>query len=170
MVVLLTAALAGCVVPPRRPAPVVAPAAAAQPLYFYPERGQSAERQDRDRYECYRWAVQQTGVDPGMQTLQRAEVDTAPVPRDPAPVAAGAVTGAVVGAAVSSPRHAGSGLVLGAIFGSLLGAAAGERQAQAIEQARDADARQIAARQQIPLDNFRRAMSACMGGRGYAIR
>lgn len=170
LTVLLTSALAGCVVPPPRVASTVAPVPAAQPLYFYPDRGQDAERQDRDRYECYQWAVRQTGVDPGMQTLPRNEADVSPVPRDPAPVAAGAVTGAVVGAAMSSPRHAGSGMVLGAVFGSLLGAAAGESQAQAIEQARDARYQQAAARQQIPLDNFRRAMSACMGGRGYSVR
>lgn len=169
LAMLVATALAGCAAPPRPAAPPP-PAPAATPLYFYPERGQDAERQDRDRYECYQWAVRQTGVDPGMQTLQRPAPDTTAVPRDPAPVAAGAVTGAVVGAAMSSPRHAGSGLVLGAIFGSMLGAAASESQAQAIEQSREARERQVAARQQIPLDNFRRAMSACMGGRGYTVR
>jgi hypothetical protein len=169
--VLIAGALSGCVVPPPRPTHAQAPAPAAQPLYFYPDRGQEEERQDRDRYECYQWSVRQTGVDPGMQTLRRdaAEVST-PVPRDPAPVVGGAVTGAVVGAAMSSPRHAGSSMVLGAIFGSMLGAAAGESQAQAVEREQDARQRQWAAREQIPLDNFRRAMSACMGGRGYSVR
>lgn len=33
-------------------------------LFIYPKKGQSAEQQDTDRYECYRWAVQQTGFDP----------------------------------------------------------------------------------------------------------
>jgi len=33
-------------------------------LYVYPKQGQSAQQQDTDRYECYRWAVQQTGFDP----------------------------------------------------------------------------------------------------------
>ena len=27
-------------------------------MYFYPERGQPGAQQDRDRYECYRWAVE----------------------------------------------------------------------------------------------------------------
>ena len=30
----------------------------------YPAHGQSNDAQDRDRYECHRWAVEQTGFDP----------------------------------------------------------------------------------------------------------
>lgn len=33
-------------------------------LYVYPEQGQSEEQQAKDRYECHRWAVRETGVDP----------------------------------------------------------------------------------------------------------
>lgn len=32
--------------------------------YAYPTRGQSAEQQSTDRYECHTWAVQQSGFDP----------------------------------------------------------------------------------------------------------
>jgi len=35
----------------------------AQP-YIYPSQGQSQEQQNRDRFECYNWAVQQSGFDP----------------------------------------------------------------------------------------------------------
>jgi hypothetical protein len=38
--------------------------AAAEQLYIYPQRGQSDEQQAKDRYECHRWAVEQTGFDP----------------------------------------------------------------------------------------------------------
>ena len=38
--------------------------AAGQQIYIYPNQGQSAQQQSRDRYECHSWAVQQTGVDP----------------------------------------------------------------------------------------------------------
>ncbi len=37
---------------------------AANQLYVYPLKHQSNEQQDRDRYDCHRWAVQQTGYDP----------------------------------------------------------------------------------------------------------
>jgi hypothetical protein len=30
----------------------------------YPAKGQSAEQQSRDRYECHTWAVSQSGFDP----------------------------------------------------------------------------------------------------------
>jgi hypothetical protein len=33
-------------------------------LFMYPKSGQSAEQQARDRYECHRWAADQTGFDP----------------------------------------------------------------------------------------------------------
>jgi hypothetical protein len=42
-------------------APVQVPAAAA---VIYPKNGQSADQQARDRYECYRFAVAQSGFDP----------------------------------------------------------------------------------------------------------
>src|SRR5262249_54723658 len=41
----------------------IASSASAQP-YVYPAKGQSKEQQDRDQYECYQWAKQQTGFDP----------------------------------------------------------------------------------------------------------
>jgi len=39
-------------------------AAASDDLYIYPKKGQSEEQQSTDRYECHRWAADQTGFDP----------------------------------------------------------------------------------------------------------
>jgi hypothetical protein len=33
-------------------------------VFVYPKEGQSDEQRDRDRYDCYVWAVDQTGFDP----------------------------------------------------------------------------------------------------------
>jgi hypothetical protein len=33
-------------------------------LFIYPSRGQSQAQQDKDRYECHQWAVEQTDYDP----------------------------------------------------------------------------------------------------------
>jgi hypothetical protein len=46
------------------PPPGDAGAAQTDRLYVYPARGQSAEQQASDEYECHRWAVGQTGFDP----------------------------------------------------------------------------------------------------------
>ena len=35
-----------------------------QDLYVYPAEGQSEQQQADDRYECHRWAVDETGYDP----------------------------------------------------------------------------------------------------------
>jgi hypothetical protein len=39
-------------------------APASDQLYVYPNKGQSPEQQENDRYECHRLAVQQSGFDP----------------------------------------------------------------------------------------------------------
>jgi hypothetical protein len=36
-------------------------------LYVYPKQGQSEEQQAKDRYECHRWAVSESDVDPTME-------------------------------------------------------------------------------------------------------
>ncbi len=169
------AALSGCVVAPPpvvhvpAPVPYAAPASALPPMYFYPERAQGAAQQDRDRYECYRWAVGQSGFDPGMTPVSMpGQAVPPPVRRDGADVAAGAVVGAVA----SSGHHSASGAVIGAIFGAALGAIAQESRAQAAEHAQATiEQRNQAARQaaMARLDGFRRAMSACMAGRGYRV-
>lgn len=33
-------------------------------MFVYPRKGQSQAQQDQDRYECHKWAVEQTGYDP----------------------------------------------------------------------------------------------------------
>ncbi len=171
--------LAACVVAPPREVrherherydtrPVSQPV--EKTLYFYPTRDQSEAQQDRDRYECYRWAVRETNVDPGMRPVRQAAAPhTAPVVRDTGASVGGAVAGAVVGGMVSSPRNMGTGMVLGAIFGGLLGATAEESRAQAVER-QQAARRDAWEARQAPLENFQRAMSACMSGRGYSVR
>jgi hypothetical protein len=143
-------------------------------VIFYPARGQTPEQQNRDRYECYQWAVQQTGFDPSQQTLaphQRIEV----VPAEPPghDTAAGAVTGAILGAAVSRPREALGGALVGAMAGALIGAssdAARENEAARQQRRYDARAAQHVANVETQASNYRRAMTACLEGRGYQVK
>jgi hypothetical protein len=60
------------------PAPVTLPTGPASPspsgspqgpkVFLYPKNGQSPDQQARDRYECYRFAVAQSGFDPTRST------------------------------------------------------------------------------------------------------
>jgi hypothetical protein len=52
------------------------PPAAQSELYTYPKNGQTAEQQEQDRYECHRWASDQSGFDP-TQNLAGAPPDPA---------------------------------------------------------------------------------------------
>ena len=143
-------------------------------LYFYPAQGQALAQQERDRYECYQWAVKQSGYDPGQAQLaphQRVEVRSATPPGSDA--AAGAITGAVIGSLLS-PRHdSGQGLVFGAITGAMLGAAseqAKQDQAENMQQQYDAGYAKRYAMLERQARDYRRAMTACLEGRGYTVR
>ena len=46
---------------------LVAPAVASD-LYIYPNKGQSNEQMEKDKFDCYGWAKQQTGFDPMQAT------------------------------------------------------------------------------------------------------
>ncbi len=167
-------ALAACA-PPRY---AVQPTAAPSPppstqVYFYPTRNQSPAQQERDRYECYLWAVKQTGFDPSTPQLaphQRLEVVPQPPPGHD--VAAGAVTGAILGAIVSPPRQSAEGALFGAVAGAIIGAAseaARQEQAERIQEYYDRRDTQRAGRIEQQAGNYRRAMAACLEGRGYTV-
>jgi len=50
-----------------QPAPSVSPSTDER-IFVYPRKGQSEEQQTKDRYECHRWGVSQTGYDPTQPT------------------------------------------------------------------------------------------------------
>jgi hypothetical protein len=57
-------------------------------LFAYPKSGQSAEQQASDRYECHRWARDQTGFDPTQPGGVAAADSTKPAAATPAPTTA----------------------------------------------------------------------------------
>src|SRR3954468_17833950 len=76
----------------------VYPLAAQQVVY--PAKGQTADQQKKDEYECYDWAAKQSGFDP-----TKAAPQAAPPPQQQAaakPASGGRVRGAAKGAAVGS--------------------------------------------------------------------
>ncbi len=82
--------LSACYPAPYRPIPrsmpgetATAPQVPPTQVYFYPKAGQTTEQQSRDHYDCYNWAVQQTGFDPGRSAIptdQRVRVVPMPPP------------------------------------------------------------------------------------------
>lgn len=181
---LLLSLIAACTVwscsveppaPPPRPRPQPPP---DTNVYFYPAAGRtvSAEQQERDKYECNAWAVQQTGFDPSNPQVpphRRMRV-VAGGPPPGAEVGAGAVTGAVLGAAVAAPWEAGRGALLGAVAGAAIGGvAASERNEEINRSQAQADAtvaQAQAARVEREASDFRRALSACLEARGYSVK
>jgi hypothetical protein len=168
------AGLCACVTPP--PPRVVTPPPPPPPnttVYAYPLQGQTPQQLDRDRYECYVWAKGQTGFDPSAPNVPAEDrvrvVSGPPGPPPGATTAFGAITGAFLGAAVSSPRNAGVGALAGALIGGAVGASAEAANQPRVTEVAVPDRAQMIQIQRQAAD-YRRAMSACLEGRGYSVR
>jgi hypothetical protein len=161
--------LSACVVAPPQPRTIAVPAPPPQKVFVYPTNGQSPEQTDRDRYECHVWAVQQTGVDPSRADASPYErVVVQPANPPGSGTAAGAIGGAILGALIAGPRDAGAGLVLGGITGAVVGSsvdASAQEQAHMTQQ----QLNQRAAAGRARADSYRRALGACLQGRGYTV-
>jgi hypothetical protein len=145
------------------------PAPPPQRVYVYPANGQSAEQTDRDRYECHNWAVQQTGVDPSRADANAYErVVVQPANPPGSGTVAGVIGGAILGSIIAGPRNAGAGAIIGGATGGIIGSAAdANAQAQAAQTQQQYNESAAAGRARA--DSYRRAISACLQGRGYTI-
>ena len=128
--------------------------------FVYPQKGQSPEQQQRDQGECHVWATQQTGFNPGAPPPQGAS----------APPQGGALRGAARGAAVGAvggaiAGDAGKGAAIGAATGGLLGTM---RRADQMRQ-QQAQQEQAQAVQAQSASTYNRALSTCLGARGYTV-
>lgn len=180
LILLLTSVFAGMVgcVPPARYATAPADAEDSPPpptqVYFSPNLGQSPEQQDRDSYECYLWAQKQTGYDPSVPNLApHTRVAVVPEPPPGVGTALGAMTGAVLGAAMASHGNRPEGAIIGALAGGALGTAADAARQEQAEQLQEEYNRQSDRRMAISerqADAYRRALTACLEGRGYTVR
>ncbi len=149
-------------------------AATGADIYVYPANGQSDRQLDRDRYECHGWAGKQTGYDPSQASLApHQKVQVVAMPPDHRGAVNGVVAGAVIGAAVSGPHDSAEGAMVGAVAGAVIGAATDTARAR---EAAGHASRQTAADQaeQARLEkqayDYRRAITACLEGRGYTVK
>ncbi len=118
---------------------------------IYPQRGQSPQQQQQDRFECHQFAVQQTGFDPAMGAAQTAAPTSGALRGAAGGAAIGAVGGAIGG---SAGRGAAIGAGAGAVFGTM-------RRNNQIRNSQQATNNQA--------DAFNRALGACLTGRGYTV-
>ena len=72
-------------------------AGAQTDTFIYPAKGQNQAQQDKDRYECHSWAVQQTGFDPSKPQSANSQ-SASQRSSSPPPVLQGAARGAALGA------------------------------------------------------------------------
>jgi hypothetical protein len=134
-----------------------------QDLVIYPADGQSQEQLDKDKYECYTWAKQQTGFDPMVQS----SASTTTQQSSQGGLVRGGARGALVGVAAGAiAGDAGKGAGIGATVGALGGAMKQKDQQRQQNQA----AEQKAATYGKNREGYTRAQSACLEGRGYSVK
>lgn len=131
-------------------------------LLVYPEKGQTAQQQSQDKYECYQWAKNQTGFDPESAAGTAGTTPQSPNTGAGRGAARGAAAGAVGGAIAG---NAGKGAAIGAGVGGVGGAARRRGQENEIAQQQQ----QAQAQQQQKMASFNKAQSVCLEGRGYSV-
>jgi hypothetical protein len=145
--------------------------ALAKDFYVYPQKGQSAEQQEKDEFDCFKWAKQQSGFDP----MNPGSTTTTTTAAPPPPTEGGTVKGAARGAAIGAIGGAiGGDAGKGAAIGAGTGAAVGtmrrrdaERKYASEQQYRQ---QQTKSSSSAGRSNYNRAYSACMEGRGYTVK
>jgi len=138
---------------------------AAQDLYIYPAKGQSAEQQDKDKYECYAWAKNDTGFDP-----MAAPTTTTAAPggqQKSGGVVKGALGGAALGAIIGDSSKSAK---RGAVAGGLIGGVRQSSHNRETERQQQEWAQRESANYANNRNNYNRAYSACLEGRGYTVK
>jgi hypothetical protein len=140
----------------------------AQDPIVFPAKGQSEQQMEKDKFECYTWAKKQTGFDP-----MKVPTATESAPQQTARkggVVKGAAVGAGAGSLIKRSGSRSKGAATGALVGGVLGGAA-----QAGKRREDAEARKQWEQQQAreymgKRNEYNRAYSACMEGKGYTVK
>ena len=137
----------------------------AQELYIYPAGGQSAEQMDKDKYECYNWARKDSGFDP----MAVPTTSTAPPggQKKSGGVVKGGLVGAATGVIIGDNRKAAR---RGAAAGGLIGGVRQSSHNTRVDQGQQQWEQQEASQYANERNNYNRAYSACLEGRGYTVK
>jgi hypothetical protein len=137
----------------------------ADELMIYPNEGQSHDQQEKDKFECYGWAKNESKFDP----MAPPTATEAP-PQQQAPqggVVKGAVRGAALGAIIDdSSKGARTGAKAGAAIGGMRRADQKRKEAQA-QQQWEQEQQQIYAEKR---NRYNRAYSACLEAHDYTVK
>ena len=143
---------------------------AADDFIIYPEKGQSKEQIEKDKFECYTWAKEQTGFDP----MEIPTATSAPPPQEKTNASAtrGAIGGAAAGAIIGevADGKGGEGAVIGAVAGGLFGNMRRNKKEQENRQAQQQWANQEAQQYAAKRNTYNRAYVACLEGRNYSVK
>ena len=135
-------------------------------LYVFPAKNQSQQQQKTDEFECYKWAMEQTGIDP--KNPPKPAADSTKGGGRSGGAVSGAAKGAAAGAAIGAiAGDAGEGAAIGAAGGAIAGRrkkkateAQAEKQAQAETKTKETEI----------MNSYIKAFSACIEGKGYTIK
>jgi hypothetical protein len=134
-------------------------------LFIYPSKGQSQSQQKVDEFECYNWAVDQSGIDPlNLPQVAAPAKQSGPTGGALIGGAKGAAAGAAIGAIAGDT---GKGAAIGAVAGGLAGRRAGQQAQAQVNQQAQANA---AAQEKQISDTFKKAFSVCIEGKGYTVK
>ena len=144
----------------------------AQDPIVYPAQGQSQDQMEQDKFECYRWARDQTGFDP----MQTPTTTSAPPSKEEQvwgagkSGVAGGATGAIVGGIAKGKKGAVRGGLIGAGAVALIGGVRSSNQRNREEQKRKEWERRETNNYVRARTEYNRAFGACMEGRGYSVK
>ena len=148
-------------------------AVASAQQYAFPKLGQTPEQQKKDEFDCHTWAAQQTGYDP-ITAAQTAPQQTAPAggtQAAPGSGLKGAAKGAAAGAAIGAiAGDAGKGAAIGAVAGGAGGRMRSKSKAEDAQQQQAAQAQAVASDTARRSQEYQKARSACLDGKGYSVK
>ena len=133
-------------------------------VYVYPGKGQSKQQQKQDEFECYKWAMDQSGIDPlNPPKVQSPATQTGPNGTMVIGGAKGAAAGVAIGAIAG---NTGEGAAIGAVVGGLAGIRKRRMEKEKEQQQAAASEQQ----QQAAINSsYTKAFTACMQGKGYTV-
>ena len=134
-------------------------------LIVFPAKGQSKDKQKKDEYECYKWSIEQTGIDPlNLPKVAPAQTQSGATGGAVRGSAKGAAAGVAIGAIAGD---AGKGAAIGAVAGGVAGRRQGKQQQAQSNQQAQADVKNQEAEIKA---TFVKGFSACLEGKGYTIK